>query len=200
MLLNVKCHWNHTHTYTRLTALFQGLPGWAGTRKVKPMWTLLTQETVSGSGISWAICKSAPSSRQITLPVPHHSSFVAGPSCRPTNNVKALKALISAYLIIAIGSDSNDNDNNRARRHSDWPCSSRTALARRTAEHRLHTAHHSTLTLMSFCSSAWLQSAAIRKTEKLRRFWKTAVQVTQDKASIRWPGKVEIERLKCSQQ
>ena len=49
----------HTHTY-RLTALCPGLPGWAGTRKVKPIWILLKQETMSGSGISWAICKSAP--------------------------------------------------------------------------------------------------------------------------------------------
>jgi len=36
--------------------------------KVKPIWILLKQETVSGSGISWAICKSAPHSRQITMP------------------------------------------------------------------------------------------------------------------------------------
>jgi len=49
----------HTHTHTRLTAFCPGLPGWAGTRKVKPIWILLKQETVSGSGISWAICKSA---------------------------------------------------------------------------------------------------------------------------------------------
>jgi len=44
-------------------------------------------------GISWAICKSAPCSRQITMPPsPHHSGFLqAGcPSCRPTNGVKAL--------------------------------------------------------------------------------------------------------------
>jgi len=41
-----------THTHTRLTAPFPGLPGWAGTRKVKPIWILLKQETVSGSGIS----------------------------------------------------------------------------------------------------------------------------------------------------
>jgi len=36
------------------------------------------------------------SSRQITTPAPHHSIFLqAGcPSCRPTNSVKALKALI----------------------------------------------------------------------------------------------------------
>ena len=51
-------HHTHTRTHTRLTALCPGLPrGWAGTRKVKPIWILLKQETVSGSGISWAICK-----------------------------------------------------------------------------------------------------------------------------------------------
>ena len=81
-----------THTHIRLTALFPGLPGWAGTRKVKPIWILLKQETVSGSGISWDICKSAPYSRQITTPTPHHCFLQAGcPSCRPTNSVKALK-------------------------------------------------------------------------------------------------------------
>ena len=64
-----------THTHTRLTDLFPGLPRWAGTRKVKPIWILLKQETVSGSAISWAICKSAPRSRQITRPAPHHSVF-----------------------------------------------------------------------------------------------------------------------------
>ena len=30
---------------------------------------------MSGSGISWAVCKSAPCSRQITMPAPHHSVF-----------------------------------------------------------------------------------------------------------------------------
>ena len=64
---------------------------WTGTRKVKPIWILLKQETVSG--ISWATCKSAPRSRQITTPAPHHSVFlqVGCPSCHPTNSVKALK-------------------------------------------------------------------------------------------------------------
>ena len=47
----------HTHPFN---GPFPGLPGWAGTRKVKPIWILLKQETVSGSGISRAICKSAP--------------------------------------------------------------------------------------------------------------------------------------------
>ena len=55
--------------------------------------------TVSGSGISLAVCKSAPCPRQITMPAPHHSVFLqAGcPSCCPTNSVRALKAL---HLVI----------------------------------------------------------------------------------------------------
>ena len=82
------------HTHTRLTALFLGQPGWASTRQVKPIWILLKKEKVSGSGISWATCKSASRSRQTTTPAPHHSSFLqAGcPSCCPTNSIKALKA------------------------------------------------------------------------------------------------------------
>ena len=39
-----------SYTHTRLTALFPGLPRWVGTRKSKPIWILLKQETVSGSG------------------------------------------------------------------------------------------------------------------------------------------------------
>jgi len=65
----------HTHTHTHLTAHFPGLPRLTGTRKVKPIWILLKQETVSGSSISWAICKSAPRCRQITMPAPHNSLF-----------------------------------------------------------------------------------------------------------------------------
>ena len=77
----------YTHTHTRLTALCPGLPGSAGTRKVKPIWILLKQETVGGNGISWAICKFAPRSRQITTPAPHHSVFYrpdALPAAQPT--------------------------------------------------------------------------------------------------------------------
>jgi len=64
----------HTHPHP-FNGPFPGLPGWAGTRKAKPIWILLKQETLSGNGISWAICKSAPRSRQITTPAPHHSVF-----------------------------------------------------------------------------------------------------------------------------
>jgi len=77
----------YTHTHTHLTAVFPGLPRWASTRKIKSIWIFLKQETVSGSGISWAICKSAPCSRQITTPAPHHSVFYrpdALPAAQPT--------------------------------------------------------------------------------------------------------------------
>ena len=66
---------------------YTGLPGWAGTRKGKPIWISLKQETVSGSGISWAICRSAPRSRQITTPATHRSVFYrphALPATQPT--------------------------------------------------------------------------------------------------------------------
>jgi len=40
---------------------------------------------VNGSGISWAIGKSAPRSRQITTPVPHHSVFTGRMPFLPPN-------------------------------------------------------------------------------------------------------------------
>ena len=73
------------YTHTRLTAFCPGLPRWAGTRKVKPIWILLKQETVSGSGIRWAVCKSAPRSRQITTPAPHRSVFIGRMPFLPPN-------------------------------------------------------------------------------------------------------------------
>jgi len=69
-------------------------------RKVKPVWILLKQETVSGSGISWSIYKSAPRFRQITTPAPTTQFLQAGcPSCCPTNSVKALK--VTKFLMCA---------------------------------------------------------------------------------------------------
>ena len=56
-------------------------------QKGKTIWIFLEQETVSGSGISWAVCKSAPRSRQISMPAPHHSVVYrpdALPAAQPT--------------------------------------------------------------------------------------------------------------------
>ena len=111
-----------THTHTRLTALCPGLPGWAGTRKVKAIWILLEQDTVSGSGTSWTICKSAPRSRQITTswticksaprsrqittPAPHRSVFYrpdALPAAQPTASkhwrLSCYAVLLSDYIL-----------------------------------------------------------------------------------------------------
>jgi len=63
--------------------------------KGKTNLDLLEQEIVSGSGISWAICKSAP----------HPSTPPLGflqtrcPSCHPTNSVKALKAHTPLFCV-----------------------------------------------------------------------------------------------------
>ena len=77
----------HTHTHP-FNGPFSGTT-WVGRyqRGKKPIWILLKQETVSGSGIHWAICKSAPHSRQTTTPVPHDSVFYrpdALPAAQPT--------------------------------------------------------------------------------------------------------------------
>ena len=94
--------YNHTHTHTHTHQFycpFPGLPGSVCTRKAKPIWILLKQETVSGSGISWAICKSATRSRQTTTPTPT-TQFFYRLDALPAISVKALKERISSLLQI----------------------------------------------------------------------------------------------------
>ena len=89
-------------TYTHLTALCPGLPGWAGTRKVKSIWILLKQETVSGSSNSWAACKSAPRCRQITMPAPHHSVFTGRmPFLPPNQQRQRTEGHLEAFFVAA---------------------------------------------------------------------------------------------------
>jgi len=68
-------HTTHTHTHTRFMAFCPQLPRWTSNRKVNPICILLKQEMVSDNGISWAVCKSAPCSRQRTTPAPHQWVF-----------------------------------------------------------------------------------------------------------------------------
>ena len=66
----------HTHTHTHpFSGPFSGTTRVSRYQKCKPVWISLKQETVNGSGFSWAVCKSAPRSRQITTPAPYHSVF-----------------------------------------------------------------------------------------------------------------------------
>ena len=63
----------YTHTHTTILLLFWNMSGTTRvsryqkgkTRKVKTNLDLLEQEIVSGSGICWDICKSAPHPRQL---------------------------------------------------------------------------------------------------------------------------------------
>ena len=88
----------HTHTH-QFNCAFPGLPGWVCTRKAKPIWILLKQETLSGSGISWAICKSATRSRQTTTPTPTTQFFKAGcPSCRQRQSTERTYKQFTANL------------------------------------------------------------------------------------------------------
>ena len=77
----VTCNHTHTHTHAHAhthTHMFNG--PFSGTTQVgryhKGKTNLdFTEARDSGNGISWAICKSAPCSRQITMPAPNHSIF-----------------------------------------------------------------------------------------------------------------------------
>jgi len=64
----------------------------------EPIWILLEQETVSGSGISWAIYKSAPRRRQLTTPAPHHSDFTGQmPFLPPNQQLTACNLSLSQF-------------------------------------------------------------------------------------------------------
>ena len=89
------CPFTRTHTFNGLFS------GWAGTRKVKPIRILLKQETVSGSGISWAICKSAPCSRQITMPAPHHS-VIYRPDALPATQTASMHIIFIVDHVILL--------------------------------------------------------------------------------------------------
>ena len=76
------------YTHTRLTAFFPGLPGWAGARKAKPIWILLKQETLSGSGISWAMCTSLQTDNHASTPL---LKFFYRPDALPVTQPTASK-------------------------------------------------------------------------------------------------------------
>ena len=66
--------YTHAHTYT-FNGLFRVCPGEPVPERKTQSGFYWKQDTVSDSGIRCAACKSAPRSRQITMPAPHHSDF-----------------------------------------------------------------------------------------------------------------------------
>jgi len=65
------------------------LPGWRHVSQYQKCKTNLdfteARDSVSGSGISWATCKSAPRTRQITMQAPHHSVLTGQMPFLPPN-------------------------------------------------------------------------------------------------------------------
>jgi len=58
---------------------------------------------MSGSGINWAIWKSAPCSRQVTMPATHHSVFTGRmPFLSPNQQRQTLKAKLVSKKCLKI--------------------------------------------------------------------------------------------------
>ena len=101
--------YSHTHPFN---GPFSGTTRVSQYQKGKPIWILRKQETVSISGISWAICKSAPSSRQITTATPLPLSFFTGrmlflppnQHCQSTEGleINSAKAASDCYIFALI--------------------------------------------------------------------------------------------------
>jgi len=113
------CNYTHTHTHTRLTALFRDYPGEPVPER-KPIWILLKQETVSGIGISWAICKSATRSRQITMPAPHRPVFYR-PDALPADQPTASKHWRGTVKTVINEKLKNETDNSAGERNGLIP-------------------------------------------------------------------------------
>jgi len=76
---------------------------------------------VSGSGITWAICKPAPRSRQITTPTPHHSVFYrldALPATQPTPS----KHLLMMQILVAWGKSTETRNSRPLQTKHVTPC------------------------------------------------------------------------------
>jgi len=95
----------HTQSFYDSSGFCPRLHRWASTRKLKlggkSNLDLLEQETVSGSGICWAICKPAPHPRKITMPTSHNSVFYrpdALPASQPTAS-KQLRHVLNGMIV-----------------------------------------------------------------------------------------------------
>ena len=99
---------------------------WYQKDKTKTNVDFLEQETVSGSDISWAACKSAPRSRQITMPATHHSFFTGQmPFLLPSQQCQSTEDLMLTWQRILLSILSTDNDNTdcicgKACQKQDW--------------------------------------------------------------------------------
>jgi len=120
-LINISIRAVYYYCYSRFTSpwTLSGTTQVSQYQKGKTSLDLLKQEIVSGSGVSWAICKSVPRPIQNLAGTPPLSFLQAGcPSWRPTNSVKALTHSLTGPLdwrrVVA-----------PSRLHDRWPFSKR---------------------------------------------------------------------------
>ena len=102
----------HIHTHNRFMAIWilSRTTRVSRHQKGKTSLDLLEQEIVSGSGISWAIYKSAPWPRHITMPTSHCSGFYRPNALLAPNqqhqstqgNIKKCERNLYETLIIAL--------------------------------------------------------------------------------------------------
>jgi len=96
----------HTHTHTSFLQPSGFCPGLLGEPVPELIWILLKQETVSGSGISWAICKSTPCPRQIAMPAPHHPVFTGRMPFLPPNqqhqSTEGIGSVHNWFVLLAV--------------------------------------------------------------------------------------------------
>jgi len=109
LLLHICTH-ACTHTHIHFAALWTLSRITPGEPVPEPIWILLKQETVSGSGISCAICKSAPRLRQTTTPGPHHSVFTGRiPFLLPNQQRQIYLEIVTSLLICILKSGCTDS-------------------------------------------------------------------------------------------
>ena len=92
---------------------------------------------MSGSGIRWAICKSAPRSRQITTPAPHRSVFYrpdALPAAQPTasqstegTSIEGTKSLVKQLTTQKQNINANNKLKTSGQREFWWKAASQKA-------------------------------------------------------------------------
>ena len=90
----------YTHTHP-LNGPLSGTTRVSRYQKGKTNWILLKQETVSGSGIRWAICKSSPRSSQITSQYPTTQFFTGRMPFLPPNQQRQSTVILQRYFFLS---------------------------------------------------------------------------------------------------
>ena len=129
--------------------------------------------SVSGSGISWAVCKSASRSRQTTTSSPHHSVFYR-PDALPATQPTASKHWRQEITTTMTHSPLSASTNVAVYFTKDWKCANKQS-APRSRQITTPTPHHSIFTgRMLFLThnsvKAWKAACDVKMAKILSEF------------------------------